>query len=547
MEKRRIIVSIDFGTTYSGVSWAETSRPDVQHVVSSWPAIDGLRSSLKVPTELRKLATGWQWGFQIPEDAKRYRFFKLKLDEPDRPSRDGDTPLELARIYLSCLHDHFIGILEKKLSRAVVQMTPMDFVVTVPAIWSNTAKQATERAAAMAGFCGNKRILLISEPEAAALYTIKHLGPSVLKPGKNFVLCDAGGGTVDLISYEVSHSGNLAVKEITEGTGGKCGSAMLNKRFRRYLKQTHGDKYWTNERLILAIAEFESFKKDFSPKGEPLTIRVDESLGLKRNRFTIPQTDMTTRIFTPIMKDIICLIKEQIGLVADEIAAVVLVGGFGESSYLKSEVKAALARNTPVLQPDNGWIAVVKGAVIHGLGYYHPSLTQVQIVSRIARRSYGTCLLAAYDMLRHDPKEAVWSPKEGEMVVAEMCWFIRKGESYTEGIPTAIDYQCDIPVSSGPVPQTEIEIFCNDDPEPPIHCTSRTTCIATLALNLDKIPMSTKNAAGVTRIGNHRYFCLTGAIEASYGSAMITYKVKLGGVTHDALTVRYENQGLGVE
>ncbi|KAF5130805.1 hypothetical protein E5D57_007153 [Metarhizium anisopliae] len=59
--------------------------------------------------------------------------------------------------------------------------------------------------------------------------------------------------------------------------------------------------------------------------------------------------------------------------------------------------------------------------------------------------------------------------------------------------------------------------------------------------------MSTKNAAGVTRIGNHRYFCLTGAIEASYGSAMITYKVKLGGVTHDALTVRYENQGLGVE
>lgn len=104
-----------------------------------------------------------------------------------------------------------------------------------------------------------------------------------------------------------------------------------------------------------------------------------------------------------------------------------------------------------------------------------------------------------------------------------------KGESYTEGIPTAIDYQCDIPVSSGPVPQTEIEIFCNDDPEPPIHCTSRTTCIATLALNLDKIPMSTKNAAGVTRIGNHRYFCLTGAIEASYGSAMITYKVKLGG------------------
>ena len=40
----------------------------------------------------------------------------------------------------------------------------MDFVVTVPAIWSNAAKEATERAAAVAGFCGSKRIQLISEP-----------------------------------------------------------------------------------------------------------------------------------------------------------------------------------------------------------------------------------------------------------------------------------------------------------------------------------------------------------------------------------------------
>jgi hypothetical protein len=136
------------------------------------------------------------------------------------------------------------------------------------------------------------------------------------------------------------------------------------------------------------------------------------------------------------------------------------------------------------------------------------------------------------------------------MVVAEMCWFIRKvcminipvpsslsrvrtkipkGESYAEGTPTTIDYQCDIPVSSGPEPQTEIEIFCNDDPVPPVHCTSRATCIARLSLNLDRIPMSTKTAAGVTWIGNHRYYCLTGGIEATYGSAMITYKVKLGG------------------
>lgn len=63
---------------------------------------------------------------------------------------------------------------------------------------------------------------------------------------------------MDLISYEVSQTNSLAVKEVTEGTGGRCGSAMLNKRFRRFLKQTHGEKYWTNERLVLAIADFEA-------------------------------------------------------------------------------------------------------------------------------------------------------------------------------------------------------------------------------------------------------------------------------------------------
>ena len=93
-------------------------------------------------------------------------------------------------------------------------------------------------------------------------------------------------------------------------------------------------------------------------------------------------------------------------MVGDDVAAVVLVGGFGQSPYLKSEVEASLARKIPVLQPDKGWIAVVKGAVLHGMGYYHPRLTQVEVVSRIARRSYGTCLLAAYDSRRHDPREA---------------------------------------------------------------------------------------------------------------------------------------------
>jgi hypothetical protein len=89
------------------------------------------------------------------------------------------------------------------------------------------------------------------------LYTLKNLSPSTLKVGRKFVVCDAGGGTVDLISYEVERVGKLKLKEVTEGTGGKCGSSLLNQRFRRHLKQTHGDKHWTDDRLVIALNEFE--------------------------------------------------------------------------------------------------------------------------------------------------------------------------------------------------------------------------------------------------------------------------------------------------
>ncbi|KAF5985926.1 uvsb pi-3 kinase [Fusarium coicis] len=542
MSNRRIVVSIDFGTTYSGVAWADTTRPDVQHVLTEWPSAGSSKSSPKVPTELRRVANGWQWGFQIPESAKRIRYFKLKLDDPAQITKEGESAKDLTKVYLSCLHEHFVSLLEKRLSPSVVKSTPMDFVVTVPAIWSPKAKQSTEQAAAMAGFCGNQRIQLISEPEAAALYTLKTLSPSTLQVGRKFVVCDAGGGTVDLISYQVTKIGRVEVKEVTEGTGGKCGSSMLNMRFRRHLKQTHGDKYWTDERLVIALSEFESFKKTFSPKGEPLTLKVDPSLGLRRNRYTMTQDDMKTKIFEPIMKDVVCLIKEQIKMAGDGVAAVIMVGGFGQSRYLKSRVRDAISSRTDVLQPESGWTAVVKGAAMHGLSRYQPAGTRVEVASRIARRSYGTCLMTKYDMMKHNPREAFWSEKEQETVVSEMCWFIQKGESYPEGKPSRIEYQCDLPVMLGHVPQTEIDIYSNNnDGKAPVHLDETTQHIGTLSLDLRKIPEAVKRTAKIRRMGWHRYYCLKGAIEAVYGSAEITYTVKLGAAPNDAACIMAAN------
>jgi len=100
LDDRKLIVGVDFGTTFSGVAWAETKRvsslipiwqeeililvqSDHQSLIESWPASLGTRegvSSVKVPTEIRYTAQGIEWGFQIPPIIDRHRWFKVLVN-----------------------------------------------------------------------------------------------------------------------------------------------------------------------------------------------------------------------------------------------------------------------------------------------------------------------------------------------------------------------------------------------------------------------------------------------------------------------------------
>lgn len=55
------------------------------------------------------------------------------------------------------------------------------------------------------------------------------------------MVCDAGDGTVDLISYEITGLAPLAVSESVSGTGDLCGSVFLNERFDAYIRKLLGD------------------------------------------------------------------------------------------------------------------------------------------------------------------------------------------------------------------------------------------------------------------------------------------------------------------
>lgn len=99
-----------------------------------------------------------------------------------RGGRDVDT---LITDYISALGEHLMYVLREKLSESVVKTMPLEFVVTVPAIWSDLAKDKTKKACQRAtGLSATKSpIHLVSEPEAAAIYALHGLDPHGLNIG----------------------------------------------------------------------------------------------------------------------------------------------------------------------------------------------------------------------------------------------------------------------------------------------------------------------------------------------------------------------------
>lgn len=80
------------------------------------------------------------------------------------------------------------------------------------------------------------RLLLVGEPEAAALYPEKMRGGISIKPDETLMIVDAGGGTIDLTTFKKTIDGETkSFKEITEGVGNTFGSARLDLNLREYI------------------------------------------------------------------------------------------------------------------------------------------------------------------------------------------------------------------------------------------------------------------------------------------------------------------------
>jgi molecular chaperone DnaK (HSP70) len=123
----------------------------------------------------------------------------------------------------------------------------LSYVVTVPSMWSDEAKNTMAVAIRRAGIVElnpgetlDDRVIFITEAEAAALYCQEFFKKEFkITKDQRFMICDCGGGTVDLGTFQVGQENGgereLTITELTSGDGGNCGSAYIDDRFRYYL------------------------------------------------------------------------------------------------------------------------------------------------------------------------------------------------------------------------------------------------------------------------------------------------------------------------
>ncbi|KAL9625213.1 MAG: hypothetical protein Q9160_000615 [Pyrenula sp. 1 TL-2023] len=353
--------------------------------------------------------TKYRWGSQVQVSEPKHEWFKLLLDPnrsggnsdlarkyPSRlPAPSGEVDVaKLVTDYLSALRNHMEKILERRLPRAARERISKEYILTVPEMWSEKARNDTLSCATSSGMGNKDSIHIISEPEAAALYELNERSNFGIEVDDTFVVCDAGGGTVDLISYTVKSLKPTVLEEAAPGSGSACGSTFLNRIFADYLKSRFGgNPKWNDKILWGAMEQFDNIKRQFDGRSGPYRIPVapledDKLKGINRGELRLDK-DEIKKIFEPVIKEIVKLVQSQISDAGRAIEAVLLIGGFGQNVYLQDRLKEAVGDQINVYESMNPWTAVMRGAVIRGLEELSPTLATIRIPSRRARKHIG--------------------------------------------------------------------------------------------------------------------------------------------------------------
>lgn len=325
--------------------------------------------------------------------------------------------------------------------------TMIQWVLTVPAIWSEKAKKKMREAAREAGMTPNGpgQLLIAQEPECASIVIQQHVAA-----GQVYVLVDAGGGTIDIachkrVEHEVDGRPESRMIEVFPPTGGNWGSTYIDVEFGNLLAQLLGDDFVEDfkedpeyrQGWVELMREFAAAKENAKDdKGQNMKLpngfhqRLQEYFEGDKTRYSARLAEFTYRDVTggisgklkrPIWKISSELWEKMFGVVLDpitnhlmhlldepelrECSQIVLVGGFGGSDRLHRAIERMTEERARIT--GDPLIGVYKSlrpnlAVVQGAAEFPWKRNNFV---RLAQRTYGVESLVKWDERLHGDDE----------------------------------------------------------------------------------------------------------------------------------------------
>ncbi|KAL4230276.1 hypothetical protein ACF0H5_010661 [Mactra antiquata] len=448
LEERLLVAAIDFGTTYSG--YAFQSKGDfilnpLKIHINQWEnggqgqsyktpscilfdprenfhsfGIDAINKYNDLVLDEREAAGEWYF-------FKQFKMLLYNEQELGRKTLLYDAtnkPMLAMKVFthaIKFLKDHFLTTVTDAGNVVHVKENEMHWVLTVPAIWSDNAKRFMRESAINAEI-NTDRLSLSLEPEAASLLCrylpverVEIDGQAKIQcigVGDEYMIIDAGGGTVDMTIHRVLDNDTL--QELDKANGGDWGGVKVDENYLAFLKDVFGqdamevvEKFHPDDFLSL-MDNFEIKKQAIEPNGSrQVTFSIPVSLSQAYKDFNnidfIDETKLSEnlqgkiqfkqdklKVDSDVVEGFFDEVCEMIGVIAKgfydqqgdtKVSKILMVGGFCQSKMLQKKIRALFPKLKMII-PEDASMAVVKGAVLFG---FNPAM----ITSRVCKKTYG--------------------------------------------------------------------------------------------------------------------------------------------------------------
>jgi molecular chaperone DnaK len=372
------IVGIDLGTTNSEIAIYRNGRPDVladEQGRVILPSVVGL-------SETGELLVGEEARNQFmlyPERTVRSIKRRMGTDAKVQLGEREYTPQEISAIILSRLKE----IAQRQLGRPVSKA-----VITVPAYFSDTQRQATREAGEIAGL---EVMRIINEPTAAAL-----VYEAAQQQGRRILVYDLGGGTFDVSVVRIE----AGVVEVISShgnnqLGGDDFDHMFVEHVLEHLKIKHSVDVSLEPRAMARILRSaETAKKRLSDhpfariEEEYLTEHDGKPVNLD---LELSREDYEEMI-TPFIEETLGAIHialESANLISSQVDEILLVGGATRTPLVRRRLMEAFAKD-PRGEVDAD-LCVAMGAAIQGAAMSGTEVSAVLV--DVTPYSFGTSAL----------------------------------------------------------------------------------------------------------------------------------------------------------